>query len=198
MWGPMSALQKAIRRGQLENALYWASELSLGGFDHVLWSRLRVMCSEDIGVADNSIAPLVTDMELKAQRHAKEKNLYITHAVTAMVMARKSRLVVSATNAFFNFHHLWAREVPDEAYCRHTARGKKLGRGWDHFFEDAATLVNEATEILDPYRDFIWKHLKENTIQALDYFKQKRDERAKAKQAESGFDLFDQRGYEEE
>jgi len=53
-----SALQKEIRRGNEEAALYWALELG-SKFDDFLWSRLSIIASEDIGPADNSIAVLI-------------------------------------------------------------------------------------------------------------------------------------------
>ena len=32
--------------------------------------------------------------------------------------------------------------MPDEALCMHTGRGRQQGRGLDHWYSDAATLVN--------------------------------------------------------
>ena len=49
-----------------------------------------MMCSEDIGVADNTIALPVSDLEMKAQRTHVKENLYITHAVIAMVRAKNT------------------------------------------------------------------------------------------------------------
>lgn len=59
LFSAMSALQKCIRRGLEEEALYWASEMDRAKFAHQVWSRLRVIASEDIGLADNQMAILI-------------------------------------------------------------------------------------------------------------------------------------------
>ena len=51
----ISALQKAIRRCEEENAVYWALELYKSGFSKALWSRLLVITSEDVGLAEHGI-----------------------------------------------------------------------------------------------------------------------------------------------
>jgi hypothetical protein len=35
------------------------------------------------------------------------------------------------------------REVPDEALDRHTRRGRRMGRGWDHFWDEASQLADQ-------------------------------------------------------
>ena len=49
-----SALQKSIRRGNEREALYWAAELDEAGYGNYVWKRLRVIASEDIGLADTN------------------------------------------------------------------------------------------------------------------------------------------------
>jgi replication-associated recombination protein RarA len=51
-----SALQKAIRRGDERAALYWMSELDLAGYGGYCWKRLRLIASEDCGLADSNVA----------------------------------------------------------------------------------------------------------------------------------------------
>ena len=60
----ISALQKDIRRGNEEQALYWALEL-LPRYEVYLWRRLAVICNEDIGIANPEI--LVQVQVLRAQ-----------------------------------------------------------------------------------------------------------------------------------
>ena len=47
----MSALQKAVRRGLVEEAVFWARELNCSGLSRVLADRLLVLSVEDIGIA---------------------------------------------------------------------------------------------------------------------------------------------------
>ena len=43
----LSALQKAIRRGDVRFACYWAAELYESGFGPVVWNRLLIISAED-------------------------------------------------------------------------------------------------------------------------------------------------------
>lgn len=47
-----SALQKAIRQGEPDYALFWALELMVENWFDFAYYRLRVIMHEDIGVAD--------------------------------------------------------------------------------------------------------------------------------------------------
>jgi hypothetical protein len=48
-------MQKCIRRGFEEEAQFWATELDLAGYGAYVWKRLRIIASEDIGLADPSL-----------------------------------------------------------------------------------------------------------------------------------------------
>lgn len=45
-----------------------------------------------------------------------------------------------------------AREIPDFALDRHTARSRRMRRGWKHFWEQGASLENSA-KLSDPFKD---------------------------------------------
>jgi hypothetical protein len=65
-----SALQKAVRRGHEDEAVFWASELDLAGFGNYVWKRLRVIASEDVGLADTNVAIAVRVLYEKGDRPA--------------------------------------------------------------------------------------------------------------------------------
>ncbi len=48
----VSALQKCIRRGREEEAMYWALEMAESGCGKYLWRRLMIIGAEDVGLAD--------------------------------------------------------------------------------------------------------------------------------------------------
>lgn len=148
-----SALQKSIRRGLEEDALYWAAELA-GWNPESLWKRLRVIASEDIGLASPSAALTVRALYENwrdAQKDGEgEGRLFITHAVLILARAKKSRIVDHATITAFE-GGLAERDVPDYALDRHTQRGRAKGRGYQHFFEVGAKLEN--CELPDAYED---------------------------------------------
>jgi hypothetical protein len=150
-----SALQKAIRRGDERGALFWASELDLAGYANYVWKRLRIIASEDVGLADVDavIAVRVLYENWQEARKAKDEGampLFLAHAVCLLARAAKSGIAVHAVMAFWMGDRDAIRvEIPDHALDRHTARGREMGRGKRHFLEEAGRLENE--DLPDPY-----------------------------------------------
>lgn len=146
----VSALQKAVRRGELDNALYWAAELDQSGFSDWLWRRLKVMSVEDIGPAWPE-APAVIKAVHDQWKEAKPRPgggsvMCIVHAVTCLVRAPKSRMNDVAGTVHWSAHEELYREIPDEALDGHTQRGKAKGRGVDWFFDESAKVEPPVTD----------------------------------------------------
>ena len=154
-----SALQKAIRRGEERDAMFWASELDLTGYGNYAWKRLRLIASEDVGLADPEAVLLVRVLfeNWLEQRKADKSNgagvgsapLFLLHATMVLARASKSRIVDSAYMVFYEGTRE-GFEIPDHALDKHTARGRKMGRGVAHFFEESVKLAN-AAKLADPY-----------------------------------------------
>jgi len=51
MFEVVSAYQKAIRRSDVDAAIYWGAEAHRSGFAAWIWKRLRIIVSEDCGPA---------------------------------------------------------------------------------------------------------------------------------------------------
>lgn len=168
-----SALQKEIRRGNADNAMYWASELFLSGYDGYCWKRLEVIMVEDCDIRNVGLFADIHALRMIAASARKERkdkpfdereSLSLIAAVTRLAEAPKSRVNASAT-----VYHIQMpreatklREIPDYALDRHTSRGKRKGRGWDYFFAEAAKIkVNgELTnDEGDPYLESVWNWL---------------------------------------
>ncbi len=152
-----SAMQKSIRRGLEEDALYWATELDLSGYGNYVWKRLRIIASEDVGLADSTAAGTVRALYENWLEQRKNKDdrsgadrLFLVHAVILLARAPKSRLVDHALMVMYEGDRD-ALEVPDYAHDKHTRQGAQMGRGHDHFFEEGAQLVNAT--LPDPYAD---------------------------------------------
>jgi replication-associated recombination protein RarA len=149
MFEVASSLQKAIRRSEVDEACYWASELDLSGYSEYLWKRLTVICSEDIGTAWRE-GPAVIEalyQGWKRLRAKKDRNrpegLLCAHATVLLATADKSRYANSAALVHWVAKDEGqVRDVPDHALDRHTRRGKSMGRDLAHFFEVGAKLVN--------------------------------------------------------
>ena len=154
----VSAAQKAIRRGDEEGALFWVSELDLSGYGGWAWKRLLKVASEDVGIAEHGVVANVralfenwTDERKRDRDNATAGRLFMVHAVLLLARARKDRRVDHAGIAFWEGERQ-RRRVPDYALDQHTREGRRLGRGFRHFFDIGAELVNRNDDLgPDPY-----------------------------------------------
>ena len=111
-----SAMQKCIRRGLEEEALFWATELDLAGYVAYVWKRLRIIASEDIGLADPNLwvqVRVLYENWIEQRKRKKDRSpserLFLVQAVLLCVRAKKSR---------------------DFALDMHTSRGRRMDRGY--------------------------------------------------------------------
>ena len=58
-----SAYQKCVRRGMEHEALWFGTELYMSGYEEYAWFRLRVMVSEDIGLANPTLPAQVDALD---------------------------------------------------------------------------------------------------------------------------------------
>lgn len=148
-----SSFQKAIRRGDEETALYFMVELFNSGYDEYLWKRIKIITSEDIGLAEPALPSTIAALFGMYQEQKKKKDtahqperLFLTHAVLLLSRARKSRLVDWTLIAFWNEHDKRNLPIPEYALDKHNRRGRMMGRGLDHFYEEGTRLENWAEQ----------------------------------------------------
>jgi len=152
----LSALQKDIRRNKEYEAMFWAAELESFS-PEALWNRLVVIASEDIGPASPIMTLLIE--ELKKQYYDAKKRgnnsyrLFLTNAVVNLVRCKKSRITDDLLHVVYGEMQYENKklDIPDYALDMHTLRGKKMGRGLEHFFNEGTKLANEAFE--NPYTE---------------------------------------------
>ncbi len=144
-----SAFQKAIRRGLEEEAIHWAVELDLSGYAEYAWKRMKIISSEDVGLAEPNISANIQalyqmwqDQRKKADKKHAPENLFFLHAVLLLVRAKKSRLIDWVAVTAYRNHP--PREIPDWARDMHTLQGRCKGRGTKYFFEEGTRLENHA------------------------------------------------------
>ncbi|HVN97092.1 MAG TPA: hypothetical protein VMT62_11730 [Syntrophorhabdaceae bacterium] len=144
-----SAFQKAIRRGDEEVALFFATELETSGYGEYAWKRMKIITSEDVGLAEpNMPANIMALYDMYCQQkkkkddHSGSETLFLIHAVLLLCRAKKSRLIDWAIIALLNEHPSRHMEIPDYAYDKHNAKGRSMGRGWDHFYNEGTKLEN--------------------------------------------------------
>jgi replication-associated recombination protein RarA len=134
------AIQKGVRRNDEKVALFFAAELFNSGYDEYVWKRLKIMVSEDIGLAEPNMAAHIhalytfyTDHK-KKKDPKKEERIFLTHAIQSLCRAKKSRLSVWTCFTIWRKHIFEKMEVPLFAYDMHNIKGKTMGRGTDHFW----------------------------------------------------------------
>lgn len=140
-----SALQKAIRRGQEELAMFWARELVDSDQTKALWRRLRVIAAEDC--AGTEAVTYVNNCATAASQ-CREHLMFGMRAALELARFEKDRTVDDYIGWFDHklevlkdesvFH-----EIPDEAVDEHTRRGRRLRRGHATFYHIGAVLENE-------------------------------------------------------
>lgn len=143
----ISALQKSIRRGWETPAVYFAYELYSSGYAEWCWKRLRIISSEDIGLAEPGISTEIWSLYQMHKEAAKNKEdkgepqrLFLVHAVLLLCRAKKSRLVDWTLIVQAEQHDKMLMDVPDVALDKHTGRGRSMGRGFGHFFDEGTQL----------------------------------------------------------
>jgi replication-associated recombination protein RarA len=142
-----SALQKSVRRGLEQDAMYWAVELFNSNFDEYCWKRLRIISCEDIGLANpdaavqvQSLYSMYCDLKKKKEDAQLPWRLMLTQAILVLCRSPKSRVVDHALLHFWNTHQTAKKEIPEYALDKHTGKGRSNGRGWKHFFEEGTRL----------------------------------------------------------
>ena len=167
----VSALQKSIRRGMEEEALYWAIELAVSGYGQYLWRRLGVTVSEDIGLIDPLACVIVNSLAENCKRCTKSwkdpEMLPIAHAVLYLCRCYKNREVDDYIEYMMDkIKDGYRLEIPDWAKDIHTEEGKRIIKknGIDpvekFYFEGAILDREKKLSQGNIYKDKLYKKLK--------------------------------------
>ena len=163
----ISALQKSIRRGLVDNALLlgWEMYVTSPEMEAMLWSRLCVISVEDVG-AGNLNAPVLIEtlfqMHQRYPRPQHDRFLFAAHAIRVMAGGPKDRTTDDMVNWAKNSIALGEErpEIPDFALDMHTRRGAEMGRDYRWFVEEASKVMPEIANRNETYRDWIVAALK--------------------------------------
>lgn len=157
----VSALQKFIRRGMEYEAVHVAFQLEENYPYNILWNRLKVIASEDVGYV-NPIMSVVVETLYKQYFAEKTKldkkawdnshRLFFVNAVICLCRSPKNRITDDLLNVVvLERENGIGGSIP--AYCidKHTAKGRAQGMGWKEFFEVGSHLENESGE--NPWKE---------------------------------------------
>ncbi|MFQ3566611.1 MAG: AAA family ATPase [Aggregatilineales bacterium] len=154
----ISAVQKEIRRGHTENAALLAYELLISSpeLEAYLWGRLQVIAVEDIGFGAIQAPVLIETlyrMHSRIPRPRGDRYLYAIHAVRYLCACQKERGSDDLLNWIARAVENGTAQptIPDYAIDMHTRRGQEMGRGYEHFLNEASLVFPEL-----PSRDFTY------------------------------------------
>ena len=154
----LSALQKFIRRGDVENAVRAAFELYMteGELHDYLWKRLLVISAEDIGLAQ-PMAPVVVGalntIRKEIPPESSDYPMLFVAAIRYLCQCPKDQgasNLASVMKRRIKRGDAW--ELPDYVYDMHTAKGQEMGRGYLHFLREASKTVPEGDVTLNPWK----------------------------------------------
>lgn len=148
-----SAMQKAIRRADIEKAGYFALELFHSGFYKYVWKRLYTVSAEDCSDFITQEIEALHKGFLLVNEGVSDKSkgrIFISKAVIVLCVCRKSRDADHLQNFIYDKKirnsdeeverymddvRLTEQPIPDYAYDVHTAPGKRAGKTKAQFFK---------------------------------------------------------------
>ena len=167
----ISALQKCLRRGLVDNVLLlgWEMYVTSPEMEEMLWSRLCVIAVEDIGMGNPQAPVLVETLYQQHKRYPRpsgDRFLFAAHAIRVLAGSTKDRTSDDMVN--------WAKrsmelgenlpEIPDVALDMHTRRGQDMGRDYLFFMQEASKVIPEINDRDQRYRDWIMQALEDGRL----------------------------------
>lgn len=145
----ISALQKSIRRGLVEEAVTFAYEMYITSqqFEDKLWRRLQAISVEDIGFGDLSAPVLINSLNQMRQNFPYtdgDRPIFFVHAIRYLASAKKDRTSDNLKNIIITeFEYGRQPIIPDFALDMHTEKGRSMGRDFKHFLQEGSRVENE-------------------------------------------------------
>lgn len=145
----ISALQKEIRRSNVENAAVLAYEMIMTSeeMESYLWFRLKTISVEDIGFADLQAPILIASLDRMrtGTRAGGDRHLLAIHAVRYLCHLQKDR---SSDEMLCWIKKGYERgtvrpHIPPYAVDKHTLQGQLAGKGEVDFYEEGALVDPE-------------------------------------------------------
>ncbi|MGL4451043.1 MAG: hypothetical protein ACRCTZ_07640 [Sarcina sp.] len=162
----ISALQKSIRRGLVEDACKFAYEMYITSpqMEDKLWRRLLTITVEDIGMGDVNAAILVNNLNSMRKEFDYadgDRPIYFIHAIRYLCACEKDRSSDLLKNIVIKGFAMGEElEIPDVALDKHTVRGAQMGRDSFHFLNEASKVIPQM-EVDNDYKERYEEILKE-------------------------------------
>lgn len=163
-----SALQKYIRRGQVEKSMYWADWLARSGKGEILWRRLFIIAVED--VLDPVVISAIDVLNKMARAEKFDSWDGRRSAVAAaklLAEARKDRTcdefleMIELMDKYGDDSEVKAKKselshLDDYIYDMHTVEGRRRNRRDKHWYEEASIVMNPSDRYRR-YNEWVWE-----------------------------------------
>lgn len=136
-----SAMQKEIRRGDEEAAVYWGL-LLYEASPYYAWKRVLITAAEDVGFAAPETVALVYSLALGWQFCKTYSYTVPGHSLTMAIMALcrtpyRDTQVEDLQSLTLEMHKRGLkREMEDYSRDAHTEAGRAAGKNWSHWYFD--------------------------------------------------------------
>ena len=169
----ISALQKSIRRGKVEEACEFAYELYIPSplLLEKLWRRLITISVEDIGFGNLNANTYVVSLNESRKNFPYDDGdqpLYFIHAIRILCSSEKDRSSDLLKNIIVkSFAMGKVPTIPDIALDKHTKRGQAMGRGSKHFLNEASIVIPQKkvdNDYKERYAKILEKYDPNNTV----------------------------------
>jgi replication-associated recombination protein RarA len=146
-----SAFIKTLRRGLESEAAWWAWELLDSGMGNYVFKRLATLAVEDVGMSNPNLIVQVNALwqawlQIKKSAQGEPDRDLVAMGVLLCCRSSKGHEVDDLKNCLWYRLQLdpdYRPEIPDYALDCHTQRGRKMGRGDQHWYEEARKLDRE-------------------------------------------------------
>lgn len=160
----ISALQKEIRRGKIDEAIFWTYEMCLSGeiFQKKLWERLITISIEDVGFGNPMGCVIIQNLKQAFWsdfEHINDRYIQAMFAAAYLANSPKDRYI-DEIKSYLNLAKLFPK-IPDYALDKHTKKGKEMGRDVKYFWTVGniikPELVNRNKKYLKKVKKIIFK-----------------------------------------
>jgi len=157
----MSGMQKFIRRSMEREALFCAYEMESAGMYPHMRNRLMVTIYEDVGMGNPMLTNSISSHIYRMDEYYKKKDgawrLVLGNIILMACRGEKTRVadqfVCTVAGRMIDG---WRVNFDDYefVYDMHTRKGKAMGRGAEHFYNEASKIV-ESEETTDYWQEEI-------------------------------------------
>jgi len=144
-----------------QEALFCFYEMESHGLYHLIKNRLLITIYEDVGISNphllSSICVHIDKMDELYKKANGAWRLILGNIILSACRGKKSRIadqfVCTVAAKMCNGWRVDFSEH-DFVYDMHTVKGRKMGRGAEHFYDEASTIV-ESDETTDYWQEEI-------------------------------------------